>query len=76
MHKFLLPRNYDHKITTCNYPTKIVPSEEMVEGEEGCLSFPYFFFFLKDPIGLVTECPTSGKECTIELTGWNARILV
>ena len=33
------------------------------------------YFKVKRPIGLVTEwLDSSGKECTIELTGWNARI--
>jgi len=50
-------------------------SEEMIEGEEGCLSFPLLYLKVKRPFGLVTEClDSSGKECTIELTGWNARI--
>ena len=47
----------------------------MIEGEEGCLSFPLLYFKVKRPVGLVTEClDSTGKECTIELTGWNARI--
>ena len=50
-------------------------SEEVVEGEEGCLSFPLLYVKVKRPTGLVTEClDITGKECTIELVGWNARI--
>ena len=42
---------------------------------EGCLSFPLLFFKVKRPTGMVIEClDSSGKECTIELVGWNARI--
>ena len=33
------------------------------------------FFKVKRPTGMVIEClDSSGKECTIELVGWNARI--
>ena len=43
-------------------------SEEMIEGEEGCLSFPLLYFKVKRPVGLVTEClDSSGKECTIDM---------
>ena len=50
-------------------------SEEVVEGEEGCLSFPLLYVKVKRPTGLVTEyLDITGKECTIVLVGWNARI--
>ena len=56
-------------------PKIVAVSDEMIEGEEGCLSFPLLYFKVKRPVGLVTEClDSTGKECTIELTGWNARI--
>ena len=65
----------DNKPFAIINPKITAVSEEMVEGEEGCLSFPLLYFKVKRPIGLVTEClDSSGKECTIELTGWNARI--
>ena len=65
----------DNKPFAIINPKITAVSEEMVEGEEGCLSFPLLYFKVKRPVGLVTEClDSSGKECTIELQGWNARI--
>ena len=50
-------------------------TEETILGEEGCLSFPFLYFKVKRPYGLIIECLDSKqKECTIELQGWNARI--
>jgi peptide deformylase len=57
-----------------NPKIKAVTNETIV-GEEGCLSFPLLYLKVKRPYGLITEClDSTGKECTIELTGWNARI--
>lgn len=50
-------------------------SDQTVLGEEGCLSFPGLFFKVKRAEALVAKfLDSSGKECTIEFTGWNARI--
>lgn len=50
-------------------------SEQTVLGEEGCLSFPGLFFKVKRAVALVAKfLDSSGKECKIEFTGWNARI--
>ena len=50
-------------------------TDTMVIGEEGCLSFPYLYIKIKRPTGLIIEClDINQKECTIELTGWNARV--
>lgn len=50
-------------------------SQETVMAEEGCLSFPFLYIKIKRPFGLVVDClDITGKECTIELTGWNARV--
>ena len=50
-------------------------TDTMIIGEEGCLSFPYLYIKVKRPTGLIIEClDIKQKECTIELTGWNARV--
>jgi len=50
-------------------------SDQTVLGEEGCLSFPGLFFKVKRAQALVAKfLDSSGKECTIEFKGWNARI--
>ena len=46
----------DNKPFAIINPKITAVSEEMVEGEEGCLSFPLLYFKVKRPIGLVTEC--------------------
>ena len=61
--------------TICINPTILQYTKETVLDIEGCLSFPLLFFKVKRPTGMVIEClDSSGKECTIELVGWNARI--
>ena len=63
------------RVNLCINPEVVEAMEPEVEMWEGCLSFPLLYFKVKRPVGLVTEClDSSGKECTIELTGWNARI--
>lgn len=65
----------DNKPFAIINPVITAVSQETVLGEEGCLSFPLLFFKVKRPTGMVIEClDSSGKECTIELVGWNARI--
>lgn len=50
-------------------------SEQTIIGEEGCLSFPGLFFKVKRAVALVAKfLDSSGKECIVEFTGWNARI--
>ena len=50
-------------------------TDTMIIGEEGCLCFPYLYIKIKRPTGLIIEClDINQKECTIELTGWNARV--
>lgn len=50
-------------------------SEQKVIGEEGCLSYPGLFFKVTRAQALVGRfLDSSGKECKIEFTGWNARI--
>ena len=65
----------DNKPFALINPVITAVSQDTVLGEEGCLSFPLLFFKVKRPTGMVIEClDSSGKECTIELVGWNARI--
>lgn len=50
-------------------------SEQRILGEEGCLSFPGLFFKVDRAQALMAKfLDSNAKECTIEFTGWNARI--
>ena len=50
-------------------------TQDMIIGEEGCLSFPFLYIKIKRPAGVIVECfDSKQQEQTIELTGWNARI--
>ena len=65
---------YDKPFAIIN-PTIEAVSEEKVTGEEGCLSFPGLFFKVTRAQALVAKfIDSNAKECTIEFTGWNARI--
>jgi peptide deformylase len=49
-------------------------NNEEVAGEEGCLSFPDLWISVKRPKSIGAKyLDRSGKECTIELTGIDAR---
>jgi len=50
-------------------------SEQIIEGEEGCLSFPGLYVKVKRAAALVASyVDSSNKECKIEFKGWEARI--
>jgi len=66
---------YDDKPFAVINPKIEKVSEQTVLGEEGCLSFPLLYFKVKRAEALVASfLDSTGKECTIEFTGWNARI--
>ena len=55
-------------------PRVISQSEELVVGEEGCLSFPDLWLEVKRPKTInAVYLDKQGKECTITLTGIDAK---
>jgi peptide deformylase len=55
-------------------PEVIATSDEIQNGEEGCLSFPDLFLEVKRPQEIVSKYfDNTGKECTITLTDIDAR---
>lgn len=56
-------------------PEVIKIDDRVIEGEEGCLSYPGLYFKVKRATALVAKyLDSAGKECTIEFVGYNARI--
>ena len=65
---------YDKSFAIIN-PEIIKIDDRVIEGEEGCLSYPGLYFKVKRATALVAKClDSAGKECTIEFVGYNARI--
>lgn len=65
---------YDESFAIFN-PEIIKIDDRVIEGEEGCLSYPGLYFKVKRATALVAKClDSAGKECTIEFVGYNARI--
>lgn len=55
-------------------PTVINASTQEMAHEEGCLSFPDLWLDVKRPVSIDTKyIDSAGKECTITLTGIDAR---
>ena len=67
-------KDYDESFAIIN-PEVIKIDDRVIEGEEGCLSYPGLYFKVKRATALVAKClDSAGKECTIEFVGYNARI--
>jgi len=56
-------------------PVLVDASEELQDGDEGCLSFPGLFYPLERPIRVeVTHADLHGDEHTVQLEGMHARV--
>lgn len=65
----------DETIKVCINPEIVAASFEMVEMEEGCLSFPQLLLKVKRPAGVVARYKTiEGEEITERLEGLAARV--
>jgi len=55
-------------------PSILISDNELVDGEEGCLSFPNLWLKVKRPRQITAKYfDRKGKECIIELNNWDAR---
>ena len=65
----------DNQVPFCMFNPKILSaSEELVEVEEGCLSFPNLFLKVKRHKSISAEYfDRNNNKCIIELTGMDAR---
>lgn len=63
------------QVPFCMFNPSIVKTDtEIIEAEEGCLSFPNLFLKVKRPKSITAEYfDRNGNQCTIELTGIDAR---
>jgi len=66
----------DQEIVLCN-PIVVSKSKEREFGEEGCLSFPELRASILRPLRVAIEAKDiDGKDLTIELSDWKARIFL
>lgn len=65
----------DNQVPFCMFnPSILITDTELVDGNEGCLSFPNLWLSVKRYKQLTAKYfDRNGKECIIELTGWDAR---
>ena len=65
------------KVLQLLIPKIVKVTEETIIGEEGCLSFSITILKGKKILWFGSRMfRLNAKECTLELVGWNARILV
>ena len=71
---FVMTNKYGEKFSIIN-PTVIAASKEVVEGEEGCLSFPGLFLKVKRAQSIAVEFyDPKGDKQNMEFTDWDSRV--
>ncbi len=71
---FVMTNKYGEKFSIIN-PTVIAASKEIVEGDEGCLSFPGLILKVKRAQLIAVEFyDPKGDKQNLEFTDWDARV--
>ena len=71
---FVMTNKYGEKFSIIN-PTVMAASKEVVEGEEGCLSFPGLFLKVKRAQSIAVEFyDPKGDKQNMEFTDWDSRV--
>lgn len=71
---FVMTNKYGEKFSIIN-PTVIAASKEIVEGDEGCLSFPGLILKVKRAQSIAVEFyDPKGDKQNLEFTDWDARV--
>ena len=71
---FVMTNKYGEKFSIIN-PTVIAASKEVVDGEEGCLSFPGLFLKVKRAQSIAVEFyDPKGDKQNMEFTDWDSRV--
>jgi len=71
---FVMTNKFGEKFSIIN-PTVIAAGKEVIEGEEGCLSFPGLFLKVKRAQSIAVEFyDVKGDKQNLEFTDWDARV--